>query len=244
MSWVVLAVYAFGCWVFGLVALRVAWRIGSLVELAVGMIAIGVGGVGFPLLALPSFVALADSTRALSIGTAVVGLALASSTLYFSTWRVHRSGSVVAALVCTAGTFAIAWSFLAIVFTQGYAWPRDPFWLALQGAAIFLPYPWTTLELLNAARPLRRSRDEADRARGRSFLCYGIACGALGIAFVPGLVTSVNHGGVTYSRELAAFLIASTSITVTAATIGFVDPLRRALRMRAEAAEPGAAARA
>jgi hypothetical protein len=241
MSWIGLAVYAFGCWMFGLVALRVSYRLGSLVEFTVAMISIGVGGIGFPLLALPAAHPLSDATRALSIGTAVVGLAMSSFALYFSTWRVFRPGNVLAALLCTAGTFAIAWSFLAIVFTQGYAWPRDPFWVSLQGVALWIPYPWTALELLAAARPLRRSRDDADRARGRTYLGYGIACAALTLAFMPGLVIAVRRRGLNYTPELVTFLVATSSVTVSAALIGFAEPLRRALRLRAEATAAEAA---
>src|SRR5262245_14424459 len=145
MSWVGLAAYSFTCWMFGIVALRVAYRLGSLAEFTLAMISIGVGGLAFPLFALPTVMPLADSARALAIGTAVVGLAVSSMSLYFSTWRMFRPGSVLAALLCTAASFAIAWSFLAIVFTQGYAWPRDPHWIALQGGALWIPYPWTAV---------------------------------------------------------------------------------------------------
>jgi hypothetical protein len=236
MSWVGLAVYAFACWMIGAIALRVAHRLGSLVEFTVAMIAIGVGGLGFPLLALPLTVELTDSTRAFAIGSAVVGFGAASMSLYFSTWRVHRPGSVLAALLCTAGTFAIAWSFLAIVFTQGYAWPRDRFWLTMQCVALWIPYPWTALELLSSARPLRRSGDEADRARGKSYLCYGIACASLTLAFIPGGAIAIQRRGVVYSPQLVAFLIATSGVTVTAAAIGFAGPLRQALRLRAGSA--------
>ena len=238
MSWIGLAIYSFGCWVTGLIALRVAVRLGWMAEWSVGMITIGVGGLAFPLLNLPVVLALADEMRALAIGSAVVGLAVASMTLYFSTWRLFRPSSVLAALVCTAGCFAIAWSFLAIVFKQGYAWPRDPFWLALQSAALWIPYPWTSFELTRAARRLRRSRDASDRARGKTYLCYGIATVALTLAFTPGIVMAVEHRGVTYTPELVLFLVATSSVTMTSAAIGFADPLRRALRLRAEAVQP------
>ena len=236
MSWVGFAIYSFGCWVTGLIALRVALRLGSMAEWSVGMITIGVGGLGFPLLYLPVALPLSDSLRALTIGSAVVGLAIASMSLYFTTWRLFRPGSVVAALLCSAGSFAIAWSFLAIVFTQGYAWPRDPFWLALQSAALWIPYPWTSLELFLASRALRRSGDAAERARGKSYLCYGIATLALALAFTPGIVVAIEHRGVTFSPEIVLFLVATSSVTMTSAAIGFADPLRRALRLRAEAA--------
>lgn len=235
MSWIGLAIYSFGCWVMGLLALRVAVRLGWMAEWSVGMITIGVGGLAFPLLNLPVVLPLADEMRALAIGSAVVGLAVASMTLYFSTWRLFRPRSVLAALICTAGCFAIAWSFLAIVVTQGYAWPRDPFWLALQSAALWIPYPWTSFELTRAARRLRRSHDASDRARGKTYLCYGIATVALTLAFTPGIVMAVEHRGVAYTPELVLFLVATSSVTMTSAAIGFADPLRRALRLRAEA---------
>ena len=168
MSWIGLAIYSFGCWVTGLIALRVAVRLGWMAEWSVGMITIGVGGLAFPLLNLPVVLPLSDGARALAIGSAVVGLAVASMTLYFSTWRLFRSGSVLAALLCTAGCFAIAWSFLAIVFTQGYAWPRDPFWLALQSAALWIPYrgprsSWRSPRGRSAGAPTRRSARAARR---------------------------------------------------------------------------------
>ena len=237
MSWIGLAIYSFGCWVTGLVALRVAVRLGSLSEWSVGMITIGVGGLALPLFNLPVVAPLSDSARALAIGSAVVGLAVSSMNLYFSTWRLFRPGSVAAALVCTAGCFAIAWSFLAIVVTQGYAWPRDPFWLALQSGALWIPYPWTAFELILASRKLRRSADAAERARGKTYLCYGIAAVALALAFTPGIVIALEHRGVSYTPELVLFLVATSSVTMTSAAIGFADPLRRALRLRAEAAQ-------
>lgn len=239
MSWIGLAIYSFGCWVTGLVALRVAVRLGWMAEWSVGMITIGVGGLALPLLNLPVFHPLSDEARALAVGSAVVGLAVASMTLYFSTWRLFRPGSVLAALLCTAGCFAIAWSFLAIVVTQGYAWPRDPFWLALQSAALWIPYPWTSYELTRAARKLRRSTDPAERARGKTYLCYGIATVALTFAFMPGIVMAVEHRGVSYTPELVLFLVATSAVTMTSAAIGFADPLRRALRLRAGAAGAG-----
>jgi hypothetical protein len=195
-----------------------------------------VGGLAFPLLNLPLALQLSDAARALAIGSAVVGLAIASTTLYFSTWRLFRPGSVLAALVCTAGCFAIAWSFLAIVVTQGYAWPRDPFWLALQSAALWIPYPWASFELTSAARKLRRSADAAERDRGKTYLCYGIATVTLTLGFTPGIVMAIEHRGVVYTPELVLFLLATSSVTMTSTAIGFADPLRRALRLRAEAA--------
>jgi hypothetical protein len=121
--------------------------------------------------------------------------------------------------------------------TQGYAWPRDPFWLALQSAALWIPYPWTSFELILAARRLRRSADAGERARGKTYLCYGIATVALALAFTPGIVIALEHRGVTYTPELVLFLVATSSVTMTSAAIGFADPLRRALRLRAEAAQ-------
>ena len=60
---------------------------------------------------------------------------------------------------------------------------------------------------------------------------------ALTLAFTPGVVIAIEHRGVVYTPELVLFLLATSSVTMTSAAIGFADPLRRALRLRAEAAQ-------
>lgn len=227
MLWVGYGLYVAVCWTLGLFALRAARRSGSLVEWAVAAVALAGGGVGCPLLFVSTLVSLAPAQRAILVPAGVLGLAAASVALYFSVWRAFRPQSVLAPLLCTAGTFAIGWSILAIVFTQGYAWPRDPRWLALQSVALWLPYPWAGLEMFLHAFRLRGRPAAAGEAPARSFFCYGVALAAMALAFLPVVASAVRTRGAPYPRLVLISVGVAGLTAALAAALGLYDAATR-----------------
>lgn len=220
--WVGYGLLAAVCWILGLRAVLAARRSRSVIDWALAVVTLAAGGFGCPLSFLPSLMHLEPDIRARVLAAGMIGLGLASTAIYVAIWRHFRPASVVAALVCTAGSFVIAWSILAEVLTAGFAWGRDRRWLALGGAASWLPYAWGSLEMLRESRRHRGPGASAlDAHAARSFFLYGVALGAVALVYLPGLVSAFRSRGGGHSPFVVSLVAASGFAAAVAAAIGF-----------------------
>jgi hypothetical protein len=123
---------------------------------------------------------------------------------------------VAAALLCSAGTFVIAWSFLAELLTGSFSWGRDRFWLLIGGIACWVPYVWGAAEMLRSAgRPGLRGRT------ARTFRLYGAAQAAVAVVFVPGLASAFQTQGVGHSRAIVGLVAVGAVAAALAAAQAF-----------------------
>jgi hypothetical protein len=216
------------CWVLGFRAFRVARRSRSPIDWALTIVVCFAGGFGCPLTFLPSLYPLEPAERAHVLAAGIGGLGFASIALYLALWRYFRPRSVVAALICSAGSFAIAWSLLAEVVTAGFAWGRDRRWLALGGIACWLPYAWGAIEMALESRRSRTGppRDDSD-ASPRGYLLYSVALAAVTLVYPFGLVSAYRHPGGPHPKIVVAMVAAFGFTAASAAAIGFYWRSRR-----------------
>jgi hypothetical protein len=215
--WIGYGLLVGGCWILGLLALRASLRAGALLERGLAAVLLATGAVGCPLTFLPSLVALSPPVRAQVLAGGIAGLGVGSVALYITTWRFFRPRSVAAALVCSAGTFVIAWSFLAELLIGSFSWGRDRLWLVIGGVACWIPYVWGAVEMLHfASRPWRSQRS------ARSFRLYGVAQAAVAFVFVPGLASMFRTQGVGHPRLVVALVAAGAVVAALAAAQAFV----------------------
>jgi hypothetical protein len=213
------------CWVLGARAFRAAQRTRSPIDWALAAVTVFAGGFGCPLTFVPSLLPLEPAQKAHVLAAGIGGLGFASIALYLALWRFFRPKSVAAALICSAGTFAIAWSLLAEVVTAGFAWGRDRRWLALGGIACWLPYAWGAIELAFESRSsVPRPDDETSR---RTYLLYSLALAAVALVYPFGLVSAYRHPGGPHPRAVVAAVAAVGFVAATSATIGFYWRSRR-----------------
>jgi hypothetical protein len=209
-------------WILGLRAVAAARRSRSAIDWALAVVTLAAGGFGCPLSFLPSLLQLEADLRARVLAAGMIGLGLASTSIYVAIWRHFRPGSVVAALICTAGSFVIAWSILAEVLTAGFAWGRDRRWLALGGAASWLPYAWGAYEMLRESQRQRAGGGSAREAlAARSFLLYGLALGAVALVYLPGLVSAYWSRGGDHSPLVVSVVASFGFVAAIAAAVGF-----------------------
>lgn len=201
--------------------MAVARRSRSAVDWALAVVTLAAGGFGCPLTFLPSLLHLEADVRARVLAAGMIGLGMASTSIYVAIWRHFRPGSVVAALVCTAGSFVIAWSILAEVLTAGFAWGRDRRWLALGGAAAWIPYAWGAYEMLRESQRHRAGAGARDAAAARSFLLYGLALGAVALVYLPGLVSAFRSRGGDHSPLVVSVVASFGFVAAIAAAVGF-----------------------
>jgi hypothetical protein len=215
------------CWALGLRALAVARRTRDLLDFGLGTVVLFAGGVGCPLTFLPSILDLPPEVRAHVLALGIAGIGFGSIALYLVNWRYFRPHSVLAALVCSTGTFVIAWSFLAEVLTAGFAWGRDRLWLTLGGTACGLPYAWGSLEMIReAARRLRHPSAPRGEA-GQTLLLYGLAQGGVALIFPPGIASAYQSGGGSLSPLLLSVVAGVAIAAVAAAGFAFAVGARR-----------------
>ena len=131
--WVVYGLLVAVCWIGGLRVLRIALRTHEVPEWSLGVVLLCTGGIGYPLLFLRSMLELPPRAGTLTFAIGLALLSAGSIALYVFNWRLFRPNSVIAALLCSAGSFVISWSFLAELLTIGFAWNRDVLWIALGG---------------------------------------------------------------------------------------------------------------
>ena len=213
------------CWLLGARAFLSARRTQSPIDWALAAVTVFAGGFGCPLTFVPSLVPLHPAQKAHVLAAGIGGLGLASITLYVALWRHFRPKSVAAALICSAGTFAIAWSLLAEVVTAGFAWGRDRRWLALGGIACWIPYAWGALELAyESRRAVPRSNDELSR---RTYRLYSVALASVALVYPFGLASAYRHPGGPHPRAVVAAVAAVGFAAATAAAIGFYWGSRR-----------------
>lgn len=184
------------CLVAGVGVLRLAFRNHEVSEWALGLVLVLTGGVGYPLFFLRSLTVLPTGVREGSFAAGLLALSLGSVALYLYVWRVYRPGGLWPALFALAGTFVIAWSFLAEVLTVGFVADRHPLWLALGGSARMLPFGWGGLEALGVWRALRRSGHPREAER---FLLWGIGLLLVLTIYAVGLTSSMRHDGTSHS---------------------------------------------
>jgi hypothetical protein len=183
------------------------------------------GGLGCPLTFVPSLLPLEPAEKAHVLAAGIGCLGFASIALYLALWRFFRPKSVAAALICSAGTFAIAWSLLAEVVTAGFAWGRDRRWLALGGIACWIPYAWGAIELaFESRRAAPRPDDETSR---RTYLLYSLALASVALVYPFGLVSAYRHPGGPHPRAVVAAVAAVGFAAATAAALGFYWGSRR-----------------
>jgi hypothetical protein len=222
------------CWVLGARAFLAARRSRSPIDWALAAVTVFAGGFGCPLTFVPSLLPLEPAQKAHVLAAGIGGLGLASIALYLALWRFFRPRSVIAALICSAGTFAIAWSLLAEVVTAGFAWGRDRRWLALGGIACWLPYAWGALELLvESRRDLSAASPREDERSQRTYRLYSLALGAVALVYPFGLVSAYRHPGGPHPRAVVAAVAATGFAAATAAAIGFYWGSRRSRASRA-----------
>jgi len=242
--WIGYGLLAGICWILGIRAVQTARRTGSAIDWALAVVTLAAGGFGCPLTFLPSLVPLEAGLRAQVLAAGMIGLGFASASIYVATWRRFRRASVLAALVCTAGTFVIAWSILAEILTAGFAWGRDRRWLALGGAASWLPYAWGSVEMILASRKRPGESGAAeDDPDARGLFLYGLALAAVALVYLPGLVSAYRSRGGNHSPFVVGLVGATGFVAALAAAIGFYWSSRRRRDARA-AAEPYASSSA
>jgi hypothetical protein len=188
------------CWIGGLRVLRIALRTQEVREWGLGVVLLSTGGIGYPLTFLRSLVSLSPEARGASFAVGLAALSVGSVALYVFTWRLFRPHSVAAALVSSAGSFAIAWSFLAELLTLGFVWERDPLWVAVGGGARCLAYAWSAAEALRFGRELEPSEPE----EARRFRLYGVALGLIWIVYFAGLASALRGDGSSHPPSMIA----------------------------------------
>jgi hypothetical protein len=182
-------------------------------------------------------VPLSPPVHAKVVAGGIAGLGAGSITLYVTVWRFYRPRSVLAALVCSAGTFVISWSFVAELLTGSFSWGRDRFWLVLGGAACWVPYIWGAVEMLRyAGRRMRAAQDERSAESARILRYYGLAQAAVGAIFLPALASMFFDQGKGHSRAVLALVAAGAVLAALAAAQGFLQKGRHATRARASKA--------
>ena len=191
------------CWIGGIRLLRTALRTEEFHEGSLGVVLLCTGGVGYPLLFLRSMLELPPPAGARTFAIGLAFLSAGSIALYVFNWRLFRPRSVVAALLCSAGSFVIAWSFLAELLTIGFAWDRDVLWIVLGGGARCVPFVWGGAEALARARLLRRQG--AQLAAGRRFLLHGAALTLIAVVYLAGLVSAASGDGASHPPSIVAF---------------------------------------
>ena len=201
--WVVYGLLAAVCWIGGVRVLRIALRTQEVPEWSLGVVLLCTGGIGYPLLFLRSMLELPARAGSLTFAIGLAFLSAGSIALYVFNWRLFRPRSVVAALLCSAGSFVIAWSFLAELLTVGFAFDRDVLWIALGGGARCVPFAWGGAEALSRASALRR--EGAERAAVRRFLLYGSALGLIAVIYLAGLASAAAGDGASHPRSIVAF---------------------------------------
>jgi hypothetical protein len=222
------------CWILGLRGLAAAFRRNALLDWGLAGVMIGAGAIGCPLTFLPSLVPLSPLVRAQVLAAGIAGLGAGSITLYVTVWRFFRPRSVLAALVCSAGTFVISWSFVAELLTGSFSWGRDRFWLLLGGAACWVPYVWGAFEMLRYSNErLRGAQDARGVESARILWCYGLAQAAVAAVFVPALASLFLNQGQGHSRAVVAMVAFGAVLAALAAGQGFLRKTRRAARARA-----------
>jgi hypothetical protein len=201
--WVVYGLLVAVCWIGGLRVLRIALRTHEVPEWSLGVVLLCTGGIGYPLLFLRSMLELPPRAGTLTFAIGLAFLSAGSIALYVFNWRLFRPNSVIAALLCSAGSFVISWSFLAELLTIGFAWNRDVLWIALGGGARCVPFAWGGAEAL--ARALRLRREGAGRAAVRRFLLHGCALALIAVIYLAGLASAAAGDGASHPRSVVAF---------------------------------------
>ena len=181
--WVVYGLLVAVCWIGGLRVLRIALRTHEVPEWSLGVVLLCTGGIGYPLLFLRSMLELPPRAGTLTFAIGLAFLSAGSIALYVFNWRLFRPNSVIAALLCSAGSFVISWSFLAELLTIGFAWNRDVLWIALGGGA----------------------REGAGRAAVRRFLLHGCALALIAVIYLAGLASAAAGDGASHPRSVVAF---------------------------------------
>jgi hypothetical protein len=233
--WVGYGLLAVSCWVLGFQALGAARRSRSPVDWALAAVVMFAGGFGCPLSFLPSVWALEPAQKAHVLALGIGGLGVASIALYLALWRHFRPRSMLAALVCSAGTFAIVWSLLAEVATAGFAWGRDRRWLALGGIACWIPYAWGAFEMaIEARRGHNADRRDVERSP-QSYGLYSVALTAVALVYPFGLVSAYRNPGGPHPRAVVAAVAVVGFAGAIAATIGFYRGSRRVSSSRSPA---------
>jgi len=217
------------CWVLGLRALHTARRTRHPLDWGLGAVVLFAGGIGCPLTFLPSLLDLSPGVRAHALAGGIAGIGLGSIALYLVNWRYFRPGSMLAALVCSTGSFVIVWSFLAEVLTAGFAWGRDRVWLTLGGSACWVPYAWGAVEMLREAgrRRHRLPAPAGANEAAQTLLLYGLAQGAVALVFPPGIASAYRSGGTGLSPLLASSVAGVAIVAVLVAGVAFAVGSRR-----------------
>jgi hypothetical protein len=226
--WVGYGLMAGICWILGFRAVQAARRSRSPIDWSLATVTLAAGGFGCPLTFLPSLLPLEVEVRARVLAAGMIGLGFASAAVYVGIWRYFRPASVLAALLCTAGTFVIAWSILAEILTAGFAWGRDRRWLALGGGACWLPYAWGAVEMVAESRRRRGSDSvDPDEPSARGFFLYGMALAAVALVYLPGLVSAWRSRGGNHPRFVVSLVAAAGFAAAAAAAVGFYRSRRQ-----------------
>lgn len=223
--WLVYGLLVAVCWIGGIRVLRVALRTHEVPEWSLGVVLLCTGGVGYPLLFLRSMLELGAQAGSLSFAVGLASLSVGSVALYVFNWRLFRPRSVVAALLCSVGSFVITWSYLAELLTVGFAWDRDVLWIALGGGARCVPFAWGAAEALARARLLRR--EGADGVAVRRFRLYGSALALVAVLYLAGLASAAAGDGASHPRSIVAFVALGGIPAALALWIGFFPPAAR-----------------
>jgi hypothetical protein len=234
-TWVGFALVVAASLVGGARVLRLGLRSEDAAAGGLGFALLCAGGFGYPLIFLRSLLPLPPAAGAATFAGGIGALSLTSMVLYFVLWRVYRPHSVAAALACSAGTFVIAWSFLAELVTLGFSGARDPLWHTLGGSARMAPYLWGGAEALLQARELARAGTrlgDASAAR-RAALC-GIALLAVALVYGAGLASALRHSGLPLALPLLHLCTACALFAALALWAAFLRPART------RRSEPGA----
>jgi hypothetical protein len=199
-TWIGFFVVVAASWLGGARVLRIGLRSEDAAAAGLGFVLLCTGGIGYPLVFLRSLLSLPPEAGAASFAAGIAALSVTSAVLYFVLWRVYRPHSAGAALLCSGGTFVIAWSFLAELVTVGFGGIRHPLWHHLGASARMLPYVWGGAEALLQAGALARAGGRGGDSR-RAALC-GSALLSVALAYAAGLVSAARTGGVPIPRPL------------------------------------------
>ncbi len=213
------------CWVAGVRILRFARRADDAAAGGLGFVLLCTGGMGYPLLFLRSLWPLSPQVGAITFGAGLVALSLTSAVLYFVLWRVYRPQSAAAALLCSAGCFIMAWSFLAELVTVGFVLARDPLWLALGGSARMLPYVWGGIEALRQSQALRHAAPVAGDvdAPRRAGLC-GLALLLVALIYGAGILSALRDNEVPHALSVVHLATVCGLVAAVALWAAFLRP--------------------
>jgi hypothetical protein len=209
-------------WVGGARVLRLGLRSQDAAAGGLGFALLCSGGLGYPLIFLRSLLALSPEAGAATFASGIAALSATSAVLYFVLWRVYRPHSVAAALLCSGGTFIIAWSFLAELVTVGFSGARDPLWHSLGGASRMLPYLWGGVEALRQAREPGLG---AGDARRRAALC-GLALVAVALVYGAGLASALRDSSAPFALSMVHAVTACALFAALALWAAFLRPQR------------------